>query len=156
MVQEGLACEQALCLRKGWKKCEEREGKGGEPIDKHLGSQHMTFTSCQNAAFSNELFSLAGRLCSGRFSCNWANVFFAAFFILWGRDTYIDFLRLLFLVDVICPLMQEHFIWALLKRKALHCEAHQSSARRRHLKDQKTCLRTFIQIACYVPTKKAM
>ena len=79
MVQEGLACEQALCLRKGWKKREEREGKWGKPVDKHLGSQHMTFTSCQNAAFSNELFSLAGRLCSGRFSCNWANVFFAAF-----------------------------------------------------------------------------
>ena len=114
----------------------------------------MNFTSCQNAAFSNELFSLAGRLCSGRFSSNWANVFFAAFFILWGRDKYIDFLWLLFLVDVICPLMQEHFIWALLKSKALHCEAHQSSARRRHLKDQKTCLRKFIQIAYYVRPKR--
>ena len=72
MVHEGLACEQALCLRKGWKKHEEREGKGGEPIDKHLGSQHMTFTSFQNAAFSNEFFSLAGRLYAGGLSSNWA------------------------------------------------------------------------------------
>ena len=31
--------------------------------------------------------------------------FDAAFFILWGRDTYTDFLRLLFLVEVICPLI---------------------------------------------------
>ena len=33
---------------------------------------------------------------------------FAAYFILRSRDMHIDFLRLLFLVGVICPLMQEH------------------------------------------------
>ena len=33
---------------------------------------------------------------------------FAAYFILRGRDTHIDFLRLLFLIGVICPLMQQH------------------------------------------------
>ena len=33
---------------------------------------------------------------------------FAAYFFLRGRDTHIDFLRLLFLVSVTCPLMQEH------------------------------------------------
>ena len=33
---------------------------------------------------------------------------FAAYFFLRGRDTHIDFLRLLFLVGVTCPLMQEH------------------------------------------------
>ena len=33
---------------------------------------------------------------------------FAAYFILRGCDTDIDFLRLLFLVGVICRLMQEH------------------------------------------------
>ena len=31
---EVVACEQALCLGKGWKKREEREGKGWEPADK--------------------------------------------------------------------------------------------------------------------------
>ena len=33
---------------------------------------------------------------------------FAAYFIPRVRDTHIDFLRLLFLVSVICPLIQEH------------------------------------------------
>ena len=33
---------------------------------------------------------------------------FAAYFLLRGGDTHIDFLRLLFLVGVICPLMKEH------------------------------------------------
>ena len=28
-----------------------------------IGRKHTTFTSCQNAACSNELFSLSGRLC---------------------------------------------------------------------------------------------
>ena len=46
--------------------------------------------------------------CSGGFSCNWEDVIFAAYFILRGRDTHIDFLRLLFLIGVICPLMQQH------------------------------------------------
>jgi len=32
----------------------------------------------------------------------------AAYFILRVRDTHIDFLRLLFVVSVICPLIQEH------------------------------------------------
>ena len=31
-----LACEQALCLGKGWKNCKEREGKGWELVEKHL------------------------------------------------------------------------------------------------------------------------
>ena len=36
---------------------------------------------------------------------------FATCFILSGCDTHIDFLRLFFLVRVICPLMQEHSLW---------------------------------------------
>ena len=32
-----LACEQALCLGKGYKNRKEMEGKGREPVDKHLG-----------------------------------------------------------------------------------------------------------------------
>ena len=30
-----VACEQVLCLGKGWKNREEGEGKGWEPVDKH-------------------------------------------------------------------------------------------------------------------------
>ena len=48
-----------------------------------FGRQHTTFTSCQNAACSNELFSPTGRLC------------FGFYFILRDHDTYFDFLRLL-------------------------------------------------------------
>ena len=45
---------------------------------------------------------------------DWANVIFAAYFILRGHDTH--FLRLLlFLVGMICPLMQEHLLWNVLK-----------------------------------------
>ena len=35
---------------------------------------------------------------------------FAAYFMLRVRDTHIDFLRLLFPVSVICPLIQEHLL----------------------------------------------
>ena len=37
-------------------------------------------------------------------------VILAACFTLGGHDTPIDFLWFLFLVSVICPLMQEHFL----------------------------------------------
>ena len=48
---------------------------------------------------------------------------FAAYFILRGLDTHIDFLRLLFLVGVICPLMQEHS----LRLKKLISQASEDS-----------------------------
>ena len=35
---------------------------------------------------------------------------FAAYYMLRGRDTHINFLRLSFMVGMICPLMEEHFI----------------------------------------------
>ena len=57
-------------------------------------------------------------------SKRWAGLvvdYFAAYFILKGRDTHINFLQLLFMVGMICPLMQEHFLWPLLKSKALQC-----------------------------------
>ena len=41
----------------------------------------------------------------------------AAYFILKGRDTHINFLRLLFMVGMICPLMQEHFFDLFCKVK---------------------------------------
>ena len=56
----------------------------------------------------------------------WVNVNFAACFILRGHDTHIDFLRLLFLVGMICPLMQEHFLRPLLKRKSLPLRLNKS------------------------------
>ena len=40
----------------------------------------------KNAAFSNEFFSLSGRICCGGFSFNGGNVIFAAYFILRGCD----------------------------------------------------------------------
>ena len=57
---------------------------------------------------------------------DWVNVIFAACFILRGHDTHIDFLRLLFLVGMICPLMQQHFLWPLLKRKSLPSQLNKS------------------------------
>ena len=48
---------------------------------------------------------------------------FAAYFILRGLDTHIDFLRLLFLVGVICPLIQEHS----LRLKKLISQASEDS-----------------------------
>ena len=64
--------------------------------------QHTTFTSCQNAACSNEcISSLTGRLYSGGKRFDWANLIFAAYFILRGRDKHINYLRLLFLVGMI-------------------------------------------------------
>ena len=57
---------------------------------------------------------------------DWANyqyVIFAACFMLGGRDTHIDFWGYCFWSAwlLICPLMREHFLWLLLKRKVLHC-----------------------------------
>ena len=56
----------------------------------------------------------------------WVNVNFAGCFILRGHDAHIDFLRLLFLVGMICPLMQEHFLLPLLKRKSLPLQLNKS------------------------------
>ena len=39
-----------------------------------VGRQQWTFTSCQNAACSDDFFSLVGRLCSGGKRFDWANV----------------------------------------------------------------------------------
>ena len=58
-------------------------------------------------------FFLTGRLCSGGKRFDWSNVIFAAYFKLRGHDTQIDFLRSLFLVGMICPLMQENFFFDL-------------------------------------------
>ena len=68
-------------------------------------------------------FFSSGRICSGGFfilteqTC----IIFAACFILRGLEKHIDFLRFMFLVGIICPLMQEHFLWPLLKCKLPLC-----------------------------------
>ena len=82
---------------------------------KGISRQHKTFTSCQNAACSNEFFSPAGRL--------WLSKY-AVCFILRGCDTLIDFL--LFIsgrhdLPSDSDASREHFLWPLLKRKLLHC-----------------------------------
>ena len=82
-----------------------------------------------------------GRLCSGGFSFISENVIFAAYFILRVRDTHIVFLRLLFLVGVICPLMQEHSL-RLIK---LNSQVPEDAMLKISLN----------QIACYVPTEKS-
>ena len=51
-------------------------------------------------------FALAGRLCSGPFCV----ILTTCFTQLGGHDTLIDFLWFLFLVGMISPLMQEHFL----------------------------------------------
>ena len=37
LVASMLACKQALCLGEGYRNCKKMEGKGWEPVDKHLG-----------------------------------------------------------------------------------------------------------------------
>ena len=92
-----------------------------------VGRQHTTFTSCQNAAFSNEFclwrvdYALEGFVLTKKMC------FFCTYFILRGCDMHIDFLRLLFLVGVICPLMLNVYICIAAKK------AHKSSARRCHI-----------------------
>ena len=51
-----------------------------------------------------------GKLCSGRVCVlTEQNVIFAAYFLLRDHDTHIDFLRLLFQVGMIYPLMQDNY-----------------------------------------------
>ena len=49
-----LACEQALCLGKGWKTCKERERRGLEPGDKHL-DRYSTFFPFKQRACSQAI-----------------------------------------------------------------------------------------------------
>ena len=88
---------------------------------KGAGRQHTTFTSSQNAASSKNCFLWWVYYILGSVTVN-----FASCFILRGHDTHIDFLRLLFLVGMICPLMQEHFLRPLLKRKYLPLRLNKS------------------------------
>ena len=80
---------------------------------KAIGRKHTTFTSCKHAACSNELFSLSSRLCFGGKRFDWANVNFGRLLNIFHTErswhTY-----WFSLVGMICPLMQEHFLfWPL-------------------------------------------
>ena len=87
---------------------------------KGAGRQHTTFTSCQNAACSKNCFLWwVYYILGSTLWIEWVNVNFAACFILRVHDTHIDFPRFLFLIGMICLLMQEHFLRPLLKRKSL-------------------------------------
>ena len=55
-------------------------------------------------------FSLTGTLCSEGKRFGRANVIFAVHFILKGHDTHTNFLWLLFIFGMNCPLVQGHFI----------------------------------------------
>ena len=70
------------------------------------GRQHTTFTLCQNAACSTDFIS-GGYIIFWVLRFDWINVIFAACFMLRGHDTDIDFLRLLFLVGMVCALTRE-------------------------------------------------
>ena len=83
-----------------------------------VGNTWLWYLGSKCCLFQWLFFS--GGLRSGGLSFNWANVIFAAYFIMSGRDMHTDFLRLL-LVGMICPPMPEHVLWPLMKHKALHC-----------------------------------
>ena len=124
---------QFMQLRKeAWKKKKRfRASTGFEPHTNFLHGcfawrtwlcrQHTTFTHAKMLLALMIFFSLTGRLCTGGKRFDRANVIFDAYFILRGRDTHINFLRLLFMVGMISTLMQEHFLWPLLKSEALQC-----------------------------------
>ena len=83
---------------------------------------YTTFTSCQNAACSNTFFFLASR-CSLEGSMFWQSKcdFSRLFHTERSWHAYWFSVVFEFLVFMICPLIQERFLWPLLKRKALFC-----------------------------------
>ena len=79
-------------------------------------------TLCQNAVCSNECFLSQVDYALEGFTF-WLSKC-ALFFPLvsyWEFVTHILIFCSLFLVCMICPLMQEHLLWPLLKRRVLHC-----------------------------------
>ena len=81
---------------------------------KGIGRQRTTFTSCQNTACSNELFPLSGRLCFGGKRFDRAIVNFGRLLNIFHteRSWHAYWFSL---VGMICPLMQEHFLFGLFR-----------------------------------------
>ena len=84
---------------------------------------YTTFTSCQNAACSNTFFffwrvdyALEGSM-FWLSKCDFSRLFHTerSWHAYWFSVVFE------FLVFMICPLIQERFLWPLLKRKALFC-----------------------------------
>ena len=90
------------------------------------GRQHTTFTSCQNAACSKNCllwwvyYILGSTLWMSK--CEFCRLFHTER----SWHAYLFSARLLFLVGMICPLMQEHFLRPLLKRKSLPLRLNKS------------------------------
>ena len=111
---------ERLCLRaraKRWRTVREKALKSilkdivRVYSNKRGWQAYTTFTSCQNAAYSNKFFSPLGRYMLWKvLHFHQANVILAACFTLRRHDTHIDLLLLLFLVGRICPLIQAHFL----------------------------------------------
>ena len=117
-----------------WKNHEETEEKEGEGISNHLRplfpllADHLSARSLSitwihwniinNQATSNKLLPFPISIFSW---FNWANVIFAAYFILRALTRILIYCSYYFWSAWFFPLMQGHFSWALLKRKALHC-----------------------------------
>ena len=67
------------------------------------------------------IFSPVGRLCSGGKRFGWANVIFAAY-ISYERSWHTYWFSAVIVSGRHdCPLVQEHFLWPLLKCNALPC-----------------------------------
>ena len=84
---------------------------------------YPTFTSCQNAACSNTFFFLwrVDYALEGSMfwlsKCDFSRLFNTE--RLWHAYWFPVVFE--FLIGMICPLMQKHFLWPLSKRKALSC-----------------------------------
>ena len=79
---------------------------------------YLTFTSCQNTASSNTFFFSGGEIMLWRVSkCDFSHLCYTE------RSWHTHWFPVVseILVGMICPLMQEHFLWPLSKRKALSC-----------------------------------
>ena len=89
----------------------------------HSAKTYTTFTSCQNAACSNTFFFCWQVDCALEGSPFWLSKcdFSHLFHTERSWHTYWFSVVFEFLVSKICPMMQEHFLRPLLKRKALYC-----------------------------------
>ena len=97
--------------------------ENGHSVKKGVDRQHTTFTSCQNAACSNNLFSfsLTGRLCSGGKRCDWSNVIFAAYYTERSWHAYWFSVVIVSGRHDLPSDARAVFLWPLLKCKVLHC-----------------------------------
>ena len=136
-----------------WKNHEETEDKEGEGISNHLRpllpllADHLSARSLSITwihwniikASSKQQMTFIPRAKLLLFPMsilswfNWANVIFAAYFILRALTHILIYCSYCFWSAWFFPLMQGHFSWALLKRKALHCGKISLSVKRQKM-----------------------